>query len=411
LLSSFQSDDVNNGSAQDRASAFLKNSPRQTSIQAVSSRAMKKICIFPLLLLSICLPHLSFAFDIDRQGQQGQGSFILKLSSSPLMMFGGDAKKSSTASESHLHNEKDVRDRDRRDEGSGAGVVERDQLAGGIPGQGVIESTTAPSEGERDDGSLTFEHFRKALFNDPEATRFVINEDEESGLSLQSSPAGSSRFALNENRVQNTTVIEAPRELLLIKHGGASELVNSFFGTSDPAAPLSAERLAEILERSDAAQKSTFSKPSQEFLIEQAKQASYQGQGGDNSYLWDRIVTKLKQANESWHYAQEKTAQGDPARATLWQQAAQESEAVAEGMKHVVLTYMAGDKTAAEALEKENWGAYYLSDAVTWDLKSAEALEKAKQAASTTPKTSRRVAFGNNELRSIRGLLIIKEKL
>jgi hypothetical protein len=117
-----------------------------------------------------------------------------------------------------------------------------------------------------------------------------------------------------------------------------------------------------------------------------AKQASQEGRGGENAYLWGRIVTKLEQAKESWQHAQARATQGELERATRWKQAAEASEAAAEGMKHIVLTYIAGEKEAAQKLEKENWSACYLSDAVTWDLKSEEALEKANRAERTTPK-------------------------
>ena len=133
------------------------------------------------------------------------------------------------------------------------------------------------------------------------------------------------------------------------------------------------------------------------FLIDQqikeAKQASFEGKGGENAYLWDRIVTKLEQAKESWHQFEEKTAQGKSERAALWQQAAERSEASAERMKNVFLTYIAGNETEAKRLEKENWNLYILSNAFTWNLKSEEALEKVAQAELTTPRKMEEITF------------------
>ena len=111
--------------------------------------------------------------------------------------------------------------------------------------------------------------------------------------------------------------------------------------------------------------------------IEEAKQASREGRGGENSYFWDRIVTKLEQATDSWNKFDELLTQGNEKRASLWKQAAKESEASAERMKELIVNYISAHKGAVEQLEKGIWNAYYLSDAFTWSLKSEEALEKA----------------------------------
>src|SRR3990167_5691748 len=110
--------------------------------------------------------------------------------------------------------------------------------------------------------------------------------------------------------------------------------------------------------------------------IETTKQASKEKRGGENSYLWDRIATKLEQARDSWNKVHELMDQGKEERASLWRKVAEESEVSAERMRELIGSYILGKKETAEQLEKETWNAYYLSDAATWSLKSEE-LEKA----------------------------------
>ncbi|HLB34022.1 MAG TPA: hypothetical protein VJK54_07285 [Chthoniobacterales bacterium] len=113
--------------------------------------------------------------------------------------------------------------------------------------------------------------------------------------------------------------------------------------------------------------------------IEEAKQASKERLGGENSYLWDSIATKLEQAQDSWNKVNELLDQGKQERASLWKKAAEESEVSAEGLRKAVQAYISGEKKTAEQLEKETWGGYYLSDTSTWLLKLEEAREKADQ--------------------------------
>jgi hypothetical protein len=120
--------------------------------------------------------------------------------------------------------------------------------------------------------------------------------------------------------------------------------------------------------------------------IKQVKQASLEGRGGEKTYLWDHITIKLEQVRESWHTVEARANQGESERATRWKEAAQDSEAAAEGVRYIIETYIVGKKEAAQKLEKENWSAYYLSDALTWDLKAEEALERANKIEQATPK-------------------------
>ncbi|HLB34300.1 MAG TPA: hypothetical protein VJK54_08720, partial [Chthoniobacterales bacterium] len=116
--------------------------------------------------------------------------------------------------------------------------------------------------------------------------------------------------------------------------------------------------------------------------IEEAKQASKEKRGGENSYLWDRIATKLEQARDSWNKVGEILVQGKQEKSSLWRKVAEESEVSAESMRKAVISYSLGNKEISEQLDKEAWSAYYASDASTWLLKSEEALEKANQAPS-----------------------------
>ncbi|HLB33460.1 MAG TPA: hypothetical protein VJK54_04425, partial [Chthoniobacterales bacterium] len=113
--------------------------------------------------------------------------------------------------------------------------------------------------------------------------------------------------------------------------------------------------------------------------IEEAKQASKEKRGGENSYLWDRIATKLEQARDSWNRFNELVDQGKKEKSVLWRKVAEESEASAQGMRRVAINYSSGNKEAAQQLDKEAWSTYYLSDASTWSLKSEEAQEKVNQ--------------------------------
>src|SRR3990167_8104310 len=113
--------------------------------------------------------------------------------------------------------------------------------------------------------------------------------------------------------------------------------------------------------------------------IEQAKQASKEKQGGENSWLWDRIATKLEQARDSWNKVHELVEQGNKERVSLWRKAAEESEASGEKMKEAIISYISGDESTAKQIEKASWSAFHLSSAFTWLLKSEEALEKAEQ--------------------------------
>ena len=114
--------------------------------------------------------------------------------------------------------------------------------------------------------------------------------------------------------------------------------------------------------------------------IEVAKQASQEKLGGENSYLWDRIVTKLEQSRDSWNKVNELLGQGKEEKALLWKRVAEDSEAAAERIRQVVLAYISGEKEILEQSEKGAWNVYYLSDASTWSLKSAEVLEKVEKA-------------------------------
>ncbi|HLB33572.1 MAG TPA: hypothetical protein VJK54_04990, partial [Chthoniobacterales bacterium] len=113
--------------------------------------------------------------------------------------------------------------------------------------------------------------------------------------------------------------------------------------------------------------------------IEQAKQASKEKLGGENDWLWDCIATKLEQARDSWNKVNELTTRGREERASFWRKAAEDSEASAEGMRQLVMSYISGQKETAKQLEKASWNRYHLSDAFTWSLKSEEALDKADQ--------------------------------
>ncbi|HLB33714.1 MAG TPA: hypothetical protein VJK54_05715, partial [Chthoniobacterales bacterium] len=113
--------------------------------------------------------------------------------------------------------------------------------------------------------------------------------------------------------------------------------------------------------------------------IEEAKQASKEGWGGENSYLWDRIARKLEQSRESSNKAHKLVIQGKTEKSILWEKEAEASEASADGMRQVVQAYISGNKKAAEQLEKEKWNTFMASDISTWSLKSDEALEKANQ--------------------------------
>src|SRR3990167_2336139 len=97
--------------------------------------------------------------------------------------------------------------------------------------------------------------------------------------------------------------------------------------------------------------------------IEQAKQASKEKQGGENSYLWDRIATKLEQARDSWNKVHELVEQGNQERISLWRKAAEESEASGEKMKEAIISYISGDESTAKQIEKASWSAYHLSSA------------------------------------------------
>ena len=102
---------------------------------------------------------------------------------------------------------------------------------------------------------MTLYHFRAALAQHPTATRFVVLEDEENenSISIQPRAAATSRLALKRNQADNETIIEALRELLVIRHGGNEEVVKSFFGEQKENSPLTAAELREILRRSDEA--------------------------------------------------------------------------------------------------------------------------------------------------------------
>ncbi|HLB33293.1 MAG TPA: hypothetical protein VJK54_03555 [Chthoniobacterales bacterium] len=113
--------------------------------------------------------------------------------------------------------------------------------------------------------------------------------------------------------------------------------------------------------------------------IKAAKQASKEKRGGEKAYFWDRIAIKLEQSRDSWNKVNELVTQGKHERAFLWRKVAEESEVSAEGMRQVIISYISGQKEAAEQLERQAWNTYYLSDASTWLLKSKEALEKADQ--------------------------------
>ena len=110
--------------------------------------------------------------------------------------------------------------------------------------------------------------------------------------------------------------------------------------------------------------------------IEEAKQASKENMGNYH-LLWDSIVIKLEQSRDSWHKFSELLDQEKPEKALLWKKAAEESEISAEGIRRAVAAYISDNEGAAKQIEKETWGAYYLSDVFTWSLKSEEALEKA----------------------------------
>ncbi|HLB34189.1 MAG TPA: hypothetical protein VJK54_08145 [Chthoniobacterales bacterium] len=113
--------------------------------------------------------------------------------------------------------------------------------------------------------------------------------------------------------------------------------------------------------------------------IEEAEQASKEKRGGENAYLWDRIITKLEQSRESWNKVSELIAEGKREKAIFWRKVAEESETSTNGIRQAVQAYISGNDKEARQLEKEAWSAYYLSDASTWTLKSEEALEKANQ--------------------------------
>ncbi|HLB33173.1 MAG: hypothetical protein A3F67_11300 [Verrucomicrobia bacterium RIFCSPHIGHO2_12_FULL_41_10] len=112
--------------------------------------------------------------------------------------------------------------------------------------------------------------------------------------------------------------------------------------------------------------------------IEEAKQAFREKRGGENSYIWDCIATKLEQARDNWNKVRETLDEGE--RASLWRKAAEESEASAEGLRQAIQAYIEDRKVFAQQLEKEAWNTCFLSNASTWLLKSEEAAGKAEKA-------------------------------
>ncbi|OHE78796.1 MAG: hypothetical protein A3F67_04170 [Verrucomicrobia bacterium RIFCSPHIGHO2_12_FULL_41_10] len=113
----------------------------------------------------------------------------------------------------------------------------------------------------------------------------------------------------------------------------------------------------------------------------EAKQAFQERKGGEYSYLWDRISTKLEQSRESWEKYSELLSQGKRERALQWKEVAEQSETSTMGIKEALQAYVSCNKQKGETLEKEHWRAYYLSDALACSLKSEEAHEKANQVA------------------------------
>ncbi|HLB32887.1 MAG TPA: hypothetical protein VJK54_01510 [Chthoniobacterales bacterium] len=109
--------------------------------------------------------------------------------------------------------------------------------------------------------------------------------------------------------------------------------------------------------------------------IEEAKQASNEKLGGENSYLWDHIAVKLEQSRDSWNKVSELIAQGKPERASLWRKAAEESETSAEGVRKAIQAYIA---------EKQNegnswyWASESLQSQANYQVKECEAQEVGK---------------------------------
>lgn len=138
---------------------------------------------------------------------------------------------------------------DRRENPIDSGSVS-DEATRGMLGAGIGRSSTAGDETENE-SSLTIDHFQTALAENPTAARLIIIEDEKGAICIQPCAAGTSRLALKKNQIENETILEELRALLATRYG--EEAADSFFiGMNNlENAPLSAERLREILRRSE----------------------------------------------------------------------------------------------------------------------------------------------------------------
>ncbi|HLB33743.1 MAG TPA: hypothetical protein VJK54_05860 [Chthoniobacterales bacterium] len=184
------------------------------------------------------------------------------------------------------------------------------------------------------------------LMMNPETKKELEDVVKLSRNSLVSSEASSERGVLN---AVQTPLIEGEESISAVVPSQGNVIKSSTFNFE--------EKVAAIREQ-----------------IKEATQASKEVNGGRKSYLWSRIVTKLKQSRDSWNKFGELFRQGEEERAFLWKKMAEESEASAEKVKQFMKGCVSKDE---RQLEEEVWNFYYLSDISTLKLKSKDAEIKA----------------------------------
>ena len=110
---------------------------------------------------------------------------------------------------------------------------------------------------------------------------------------------------------------------------------------------------------------------------EAQKQDNLRLQGRAKTQIWllKELAAQLELSRDCWNKFDQFMRQGNEERASLWKKAAEESEALSEGIQKICI---APDEQKRQLLQ-EPWVAYCLSNASIWLMQSEEALERASQ--------------------------------
>lgn len=126
-----------------------------------------------------------------------------------------------------------------------------------VPGKNITEHTHDNSERAAKPAAreeVTLQHFRRALDDYPDAKRFVFAEDKNNNVFIE---PRESIGSCPKDKAENITIMALLGDLLLEEHGGSEEIVDSIMRGNNSSFemeslhPLSAEKLRNILRRSD----------------------------------------------------------------------------------------------------------------------------------------------------------------